>query len=63
MKKPPRDQTSLGKEEEELEEEENNQGRFSAIIDPSLRKWCQEIQSAEHILLTAIRKASSIAYC
>ncbi|KAF2533515.1 hypothetical protein F2Q70_00031092 [Brassica cretica] len=63
MEKPPRDQTSLGKEKGELEEEEKDQRRFSAIIDPLLLKWCQEIQSAQQMLLTAICKASSTPYC
>ncbi|KAF2547476.1 hypothetical protein F2Q70_00021935 [Brassica cretica] len=40
-----------GKEEEELEEEEKDQGRFLAIIDPPLLRWCQEIQSAQQMLL------------
>ncbi|KAF2555716.1 hypothetical protein F2Q68_00015714 [Brassica cretica] len=52
-----------GKEEEELEEEEKDQGRFLAIIDPPLLRWCQEIQSAQQMLLTAICKASSTPYC
>ncbi|KAF3542377.1 hypothetical protein DY000_02008277 [Brassica cretica] len=51
-----------GKEEEELEEEKNDQGRFSAIIDPSLLRWCQKIQSAQQMLLTTICKASSTPY-
>ncbi|KAF3523646.1 hypothetical protein F2Q69_00048488 [Brassica cretica] len=51
------------KEEEELEEEKNDQGRSSGIIDPSLFRWCQEIQSAQYMLLTAICKASSTPYC
>ena len=58
-----RSDKSGGKEEEKLEEEEKDQGRFSAIIDPSLLRWCQEIQSAQHMLFTAIRKASSTPYC
>ncbi|KAF3530863.1 hypothetical protein DY000_02039840 [Brassica cretica] len=44
------------KEEEELEEEEKNQGRFSVIIDSSLLRWCQKIQSAQQMLLKAICK-------
>ncbi|KAG5393096.1 hypothetical protein IGI04_023059 [Brassica rapa subsp. trilocularis] len=34
------------KEEEKLEEEEKDQGRFSVIIDSSLPRWCQKIQNA-----------------
>uniref|UniRef100_A0A0D3DKV7 Uncharacterized protein n=1 Tax=Brassica oleracea var. oleracea TaxID=109376 RepID=A0A0D3DKV7_BRAOL len=45
--------------DEELEEEEKDQGRFSIIIDCSLLRWCQEIQRAQQMLLTAICKASS----
>ncbi|KAF3595197.1 hypothetical protein DY000_02022062 [Brassica cretica] len=52
-----------GKEEEELEEEKKDQGRSSGIIDPSLLRWCQEIQSAQQMLLTTICKASSAPYC
>ena len=52
-----------GKEEEELEEEKKDQGRSSGIIDPSLLRLCQEIQSAQQTLLTAICKASSTPYC
>ncbi|KAF3556223.1 hypothetical protein F2Q69_00014061 [Brassica cretica] len=63
MEIPPRDQTSAGKEEEELEEEKKDQGRSSGIIDPSLLRWCQEIQSAQQMLLTTICKASSAPYC
>ena len=58
-----RSDKSGGKEEEKLEEEEKDQGRFSAIIDPSLLRWCQEIQSAQHMLLTSICKTSSTPYC
>ncbi|KAF3581410.1 hypothetical protein DY000_02031162 [Brassica cretica] len=36
-----------GIEEEELEKEEKDQGRFSVIIDSLLLRWCQEIQSAQ----------------
>ncbi|KAF3547377.1 hypothetical protein DY000_02007302 [Brassica cretica] len=52
-----------GKEEEELEEEEKDQGRFSVVIDSSLLRWCQKIQSAQQMLLKAICKASSTPYC
>ncbi|KAF3537773.1 hypothetical protein F2Q69_00022722 [Brassica cretica] len=52
-----------GKEEEELEEEKKDQGRSSVIIDSSLFRRCQEIQSAQQMLLTANCKASSTPYC
>ncbi|KAG5388457.1 hypothetical protein IGI04_029998 [Brassica rapa subsp. trilocularis] len=48
-----------GKEEEEFEKEKVDQGRSSVIIDPSLLRWCQEIHSAQQMLLTTICKALS----
>uniref|UniRef100_A0A0D3ATU7 Uncharacterized protein n=1 Tax=Brassica oleracea var. oleracea TaxID=109376 RepID=A0A0D3ATU7_BRAOL len=45
-----------GKEEEELEEEKKNQEWSSGIIDPSLLRLCQEIQSAQQMLLKTICK-------
>ena len=58
-----RSDKSWGKEEEELEEEKKDQGWSSGIIDPSLLRLCQKIQSAQQVLLTAICKASSTPYC
>uniref|UniRef100_M4FHY9 Uncharacterized protein n=1 Tax=Brassica campestris TaxID=3711 RepID=M4FHY9_BRACM len=57
-----RSDKSWGKEEEELEEEKKDQGWSSGIIDPSLLRLCQKIQSAQQVLLTAICKASSTPY-
>ncbi|KAF2606765.1 hypothetical protein F2Q68_00044157 [Brassica cretica] len=58
MEIPPRDQTSLGEEEEK-----KDQGWSSGIIDPSLLILCKEIQSAQQMLLKAICKGSSSPYC
>ena len=52
-----------GKEEEELEEEKKDQGRSSGIIDPSLLRLCQEVHSAQQMLLTSICKSSSTPSC
>ncbi|KAF3519031.1 hypothetical protein DY000_02058644 [Brassica cretica] len=52
-----------GKEVAELEEEKKDQGRSSVITYSSIIKWCQEVQSAHLIILTAIRKTSSTPYC
>lgn len=46
-----------GKEEEILEEEKKDQRRSSVIIDSLLLRWCQEIQSAQQMLLTSFCKA------
>ena len=48
-----------GKKRKKLEADKKDQGRSSVIIDSSLLKWCQEVQSAQRIILTAIRKASN----
>ncbi|KAF3568747.1 hypothetical protein DY000_02014878 [Brassica cretica] len=59
MEKPPRDQTSLGERRGEIGRREKGPRRFSVIIDSSLLRWCQEIQSAQKMLLKAICKGSS----
>nr|VDC95408.1 unnamed protein product [Brassica oleracea] len=61
---PPRYQISLGEIRGDIgRREKKDQGRFSVFIDSSLLRWCQEIQSAQQMLLTSICKASSTPYC
>ncbi|KAF3576165.1 hypothetical protein DY000_02031209 [Brassica cretica] len=58
-----RSDKSGGKKRRNWKKRKRTNRRFSAIIDPSLLRWCQEIHSAQQMLLTTICKASSTPYC